>query len=143
MPGIRLPSPGVQLGFGFAASGIGGLVGINRRVDLDPLSARLQRGAGDVLFASDPVKDAPKLLGDMDAILPAVPGSYVFGRRCGSTGRSFCTSMWACSSNCPRPSSSSPARLTMGVEQLAIVRLRLDFVGGVDPTASLIFFDGR
>ena len=33
--GIRLPFPGVQLGFGFAISGVGGLVGINRRVDTE------------------------------------------------------------------------------------------------------------
>ena len=31
--GIRLPLPGIQLGFGFAISGFGGLVGINRRAD--------------------------------------------------------------------------------------------------------------
>lgn len=34
------------------------------------------------------------------------------------------------------------ARLIIGSEDFALVRIRVDFVGGVDLTASLIFFDG-
>jgi hypothetical protein len=41
--GIRLPLPGIQLGYGFAVSGFGGLVGINRRADTDKRRCSLQR----------------------------------------------------------------------------------------------------
>lgn len=77
--GVRF-APGIQLGFGFEISGFGGLVGINRRVDTDALRERLTSGAaGNVLFAEDPIRNAPRLLGDLDALFPRNPGTHVFG----------------------------------------------------------------
>lgn len=77
--GVRF-APGIQLGFGFEISGFGGLVGINRRADTDALRERLTSGAaGNVLFAEDPVRNAPRILGDLGALFPAHPGSHVFG----------------------------------------------------------------
>lgn len=77
--GIRF-SPGIQLGFGFTITGFGGLIGINRRADTDALRERLTSGAtGNVLFAEDPIRNAPALLGDLGALFPAADGVYVFG----------------------------------------------------------------
>ena len=88
--GIRF-RPGIQLGFGFELTGVGGLVGYHRRADPDALRARLGSGAaGDVLFCDDPVANAPALLGDLDALFPG-------GRRAGSwSGRR------SRSAGCPR-----------------------------------------
>ncbi len=77
--GIRF-SPGIQLGYGFAITGFGGLIGINRRADTDALRERLTSGAaGNVLFAEDPVRNAPAILGDLGALFPPADGVYVFG----------------------------------------------------------------
>ena len=77
--GIRF-SPGIQLGYGFAITGFGGLVGINRRADTDALRERLTSGAaGNVLFAEDPVRNAPAIIGDLGALFPPADGVYVFG----------------------------------------------------------------
>jgi hypothetical protein len=77
--GVRF-SPGIQLGFGFEISGFGGLIGINRRADTDALRERLTSGAaGNVLFAEDPIRNAPALIGDLGALFPAAAGVYVFG----------------------------------------------------------------
>ncbi|HZI97081.1 MAG TPA: DUF6603 domain-containing protein, partial [Actinomycetales bacterium] len=77
--GIRF-SPGIQLGFGIEISGFGGLIGINRRVDTDALRERLTSGAaGNVLFAEDPIRNAPALLGDLGALFPPAEGTHVFG----------------------------------------------------------------
>jgi len=73
-------SPGIALGWGFAITGFGGLVGINRRIDTDALRFRLSVGAvGNVLFAPDPVKNAPIILGDLDALFPAADQVHVGG----------------------------------------------------------------
>lgn len=143
--GIRLPFPGIQLGFGFAVSGIGGLVGINRRVDIDAMRERLQSGsAGDVLFADDPVKNAPKLLGDMNAMLPVAPGSHVFGPTLQLDWSKLLYLDLGLFIEIPAAKFiiAGSARLVIGPPEFALVHLRLDFMGGVDPTASLIFFDG-
>ncbi|MGY1684983.1 DUF6603 domain-containing protein [Geodermatophilus sp. SYSU D00867] len=77
--GVRF-SPGIQVGFGFEISGFGGLIGINRRVDTDALRERLTSGAaGNVLFAEDPIRNAPALLGDLGALFPPAEGTHVFG----------------------------------------------------------------
>lgn len=77
--GVRF-LPGIQLGYGFAITGMGGIVGINRRFDTDALRERLTSGAvGNVLFAPDPVRNAPTILGDLDALFPPADGVHVGG----------------------------------------------------------------
>jgi hypothetical protein len=72
--------PGVHLAYGIYWIGAGGIVGINRRADTDALRERLTAGAvGNVLFADDPVRNAPVLLGDLAALFPAKSGTHVFG----------------------------------------------------------------
>jgi hypothetical protein len=73
-------TPGIQLGFGFALSGVGGLVGVNRRADTDALRARLGSGAAtDALFADDPAANAPAILETLGGIFVAAPGSFIVG----------------------------------------------------------------
>lgn len=77
--GVRF-APGIQLGFFLEISGFGGLVGINRRADTDALRERLTSGAaGNVLFAEDPIRNAPRILADLGALFPAHAGTHVFG----------------------------------------------------------------
>jgi hypothetical protein len=77
--GIRY-TPGIQLGYGFAITGVGGIVGIHRRMDTDHLRERLTSGAtGNILFAPDPVKSAPVILGDLDYIFPAAENIHTGG----------------------------------------------------------------
>jgi hypothetical protein len=77
--GIRF-FPGIQLGYGFAITGVGGIIGINRRFDTDALRERLTSGAvGNVLFAPDPVVNAPLILGDLEALFPTTDGVHVGG----------------------------------------------------------------
>ncbi|RVU20942.1 hypothetical protein EOT10_26825 [Streptomyces antnestii] len=77
--GIRF-TPGIQLGFGFELTGLGGLVGMNRRAQVDLLRERLAGGtAGNVLFCEDPVRNAPALLGDLGALFPAAEGGFLVG----------------------------------------------------------------
>lgn len=143
--GIRLPPPGVQLGFGFAVSGFGGLVGINRRADTDLLRERLASGAaGDVLFNDDPITNAPKLLGDMARFFPDEPGVFLIGPTLQLSWAAILTLDVGIFIELPGPRKiflAGSARLVLGSEEFALVYLRMDFVGGVDLTKSLVFFD--
>jgi hypothetical protein len=72
--------PPVEVGFGIALSGIGGLLGLNRRIDVDALRQRFAAGgAGDILSPEDPIRDAPILLATLDAVFPIAPGVTVVG----------------------------------------------------------------
>ncbi|WP_347345842.1 DUF6603 domain-containing protein [Microbacterium sp.] len=144
--GIRLPLPGIQVGFGFAIMGFGGLIGINRRADLDALRERLVSGtAGDVLFTDDPMKNAPKLLGELRTLFPDKKGTHVFGPTIKIQWLSLLRLDLGLFIELPGPSKvfiAGSGKLVLGSEDFALVHLRLDFVGGVDLAASLIFFEG-
>lgn len=144
--GIRLPPPGIQIGFGFAVSGFGGLIGINRRADMDKLRDRLVSGtAGDVLFTDDPTRNAPRILGAMRELFPDERGVHVFGPTLQLNWLYVIKLDVGLFIELPGPRKiflAGSGRLVVGSEDFALVYFRLDFIGGVDLTASLIFFDG-
>ena len=72
--------PGFQLGFGFILMGVGGLVGLNRSMLLDPLVQGVRTGAvNSILFPTDVVANAPKILSDLQAIFPIHEGTFLIG----------------------------------------------------------------
>jgi hypothetical protein len=143
--GIRLPLPGIQLSFGFAVSGFGGLVGINRRADTDLLRERLASGSGgDVLFNDNPMANAPKLLGDMQQFFPDERGIFLIGPTLQINWLAIFKLDVGVFIELPGPRKffiAGSARLVIGSEAFALVYLRMDFIGGIDFTKSLIFFD--
>lgn len=91
--GHELPSPGfslvllvavdlppIQLGYGFTLNRVGGIAGLNRRLDTAALSAGLRQGTLEhVLQPRDPVRDATTIVANLSAILPVAMGRHVFG----------------------------------------------------------------
>lgn len=74
------PYPGIQLGFGFAIDAVGGLVGVNRRVDLDQLRTLVADGNADrILFPDDVAGRAQEIARSLDAVFPPARGRSVVG----------------------------------------------------------------
>jgi hypothetical protein len=70
----------IQLGFGFALTGIGGLLAVNRTFDEDAMRAGLKSHALDsVMFPADPVRNAPQILSNISRLFPPAAGHYLFG----------------------------------------------------------------
>ncbi|WP_254764256.1 DUF6603 domain-containing protein [Natrinema marinum] len=70
----------VQLGFGFTLEGVGGLLGINRSVKAKPLGTAVRSGNLDsVLFPTNPVANAQRIISDLRSIFPPTAGKHVFG----------------------------------------------------------------
>jgi len=81
---LQATFPAIQIGFGFALTGVGGLLALNRRVDMDALRGRLAAGtAGRILAPQDPVRNAPALLADLDTVFPVADGITVVGPTAG------------------------------------------------------------
>ncbi len=73
-------APGIQLGFGFAISGIGGLIGVNRAVDAAALEGQFRTGAlVNALFGDNPIGNAASTLVTLNAVFRAHMGKHVFG----------------------------------------------------------------
>jgi len=70
----------IQLGFGFTLLGVGGLVGINRGVNVEFLRAGLKDGTLDsVRFPKDVAANAPRIISDLRTAFPVAEDQYVFG----------------------------------------------------------------
>jgi hypothetical protein len=73
-------SPVIQLSWGFTLSGVGGLVAVNRTMNVEFLRDGLKTGALDaLLFPEDPVANGPAILNTMGQAFPAKPGRFVVG----------------------------------------------------------------
>lgn len=73
-------NPGIQLGFGFTLLGVGGLVGLNRTMDLDALAGGAKSGSIDtILFPSDVVANAPRIISDLRAFFPPQNDVFLIG----------------------------------------------------------------
>jgi len=145
--GIRFPPPGVQLSWGFALAGVGGLVGVNRRANTDLLRERLSSGAaGNVLFNDNPAANAPALLNDLRDFFPDAQGVFIVGPTLQITwGVTLVSVDLGVFIELPGPRQifiAGSLRVMIGVNpEIAVVFLRLDFIGGIDFTTSLIYFD--
>jgi hypothetical protein len=73
-------APGIQLGFGFAITGMGGLIGLNRAADPAALEAHFRSGAFvNALFGDDPIGKAMTTVNTLGAVFRLRMGSHVFG----------------------------------------------------------------
>lgn len=71
---------GIQLGFGFTLTGVGGLCGINRSMLTDAIQAGLRKNVlNAILFPPDPIANAPQIISELSTIYPPALGRYVFG----------------------------------------------------------------
>lgn len=142
-------TPGLPLGFGFEITGLGGLVGVNRRADTDLIRYRLAGGgAGNVLFCDDPIRNAPTVLGDLDSFFPAADGQIVVGPTFQLSWISpIVRADVAVIMQLPGPSKVAilgTLRVLIGAnESLALLFMRMDFIGEVDLERKLISFDAQ
>ncbi len=71
---------GIQLGFGFTLLGVGGLLGLNRTMNLPPLAEGVRTGAiNSVMFPENPVENAPRIISDLRTIFPPYEGKFLIG----------------------------------------------------------------
>lgn len=70
----------IQLGYGFTLNGVGGLLGVNRTMNVEALRSGLRNHALDsFLFPEDPIRDAQKIISDMRLVFPPKKDQYLFG----------------------------------------------------------------
>jgi hypothetical protein len=70
----------IPIGFGFTLNGVGGFMGLNRTLDDVALAEGVREGRLDsLLFPTDPLAEATRILADIEAYFPSQQGQYAFG----------------------------------------------------------------
>ncbi|WP_051834106.1 DUF6603 domain-containing protein [Streptomyces sp. NRRL S-646] len=71
---------GIQLGYGFTLLAVGGLIGLNRAMNLQALTEGVRTGRIDsVMFPHDVVANAPRIISDLRAYFPPEQGKFLIG----------------------------------------------------------------
>jgi Family of unknown function (DUF6603) len=128
----------VQLGLGFTLNGVGGLLGINRTVAVEPLRAGLKSGSvGAMLFPADPVGHAQQLVATLGTVFPPAAGRHVFGPmvRIGWGTPTLLTIEVALVLELPAPVRLiviGRLRALLPEEDAPVVRLQMDVLGVID-----------
>jgi hypothetical protein len=143
--GATFPPPGIQIGFGFAVTGIGGVVGVNRRIDRDALLAAIIDGsAADLLFPEDPIGRAGAIIADLPALFPPAPGSVVAGPmfQLSWGGRMVAASLAVLTEVSDRVRVSIIGMLTVAIPDpdAPLMLLRATFLGQIDPGVPSVLF---
>ena len=147
-------SPPVQLGYGFTLSGVGGLFGANRTVAVDVLRSGLRAGTlGSVLFPQDPIRNAPQIVSDLQAIFPPAEGRYLLGpvAKLGWGTPTVLTIELGLIIELPEPVRLfllGRLRVQLPEERNPVVRLQLDALGVIDfdtedVSLDAVLFDSR
>jgi hypothetical protein len=71
---------GIQIGLGFRLLGVGGLLGLNRTMNLQALAEGVRSGGvNSVMFPKDIIVNAPKIISDLRAFFPPQEGVFLIG----------------------------------------------------------------
>ncbi|WP_419695426.1 DUF6603 domain-containing protein [Mesorhizobium muleiense] len=71
---------GIQLGFGFTLLAVGGLVGLNRTMNIPALMTGIRTGAvQSVMFPRDIIANAPRIISDLRALFPPREATFLIG----------------------------------------------------------------
>lgn len=70
----------IQLGLGFKLNGVGGLLGLNRTINIEPLRTGLRDNTlSSILFPTDIIANADRIISDLRQVFPPAAGRFIFG----------------------------------------------------------------
>ncbi|WP_225877406.1 DUF6603 domain-containing protein, partial [Streptomyces resistomycificus] len=139
----QFPPPGIQLGLGFALDAVGGLVGVNRRVDITALQQMVCDGNADhVLFPDRAVERAQEIFTSLGSAFPVAPGRFLVGPMVRMTwGGRMVSLSGALILELPAPARAVlVGRLLVGLPDPAVplVRLQASVLGRIEPAVPLV-----
>ncbi|NAZ74726.1 hypothetical protein GTQ99_04715 [Kineococcus sp. T13] len=143
---VTLPVP-IPLGFGFFFAGAGGLLGLNRGMDVDRIRDGLRNGTADsILFPTDIINRIDVIVRDLEEAFPAQEGHFLIAPMALLTWMNpplVTLKVGLVLEIAPQPNIAllGVLRLALPTADAAIVDLKVAFLGGIDIAAGLLYFD--
>jgi hypothetical protein len=137
----------IQIGFGFTLNGVGGVLGFQRTVQIDRLRTGLRDNTIDrILFPTDVVANASRIISDLREVYPPAEDRFVFGpmAKLGWGTPTLVTISLGLIVEVPDPIRvliPGVVKAVIPSEELDLLRLQVNFVGGIDFGRKLLFFD--
>jgi hypothetical protein len=137
----------IQLGFGFTLNGVGGLLGLNRRADLERLRTGIRDNTlGSILFPQDIVENSARIISDLRQVFPAQEGRFLFGpmAKIGWGSPSIITLDLGLLIEVPHPVRLAILGVLKSIlprEEAPVLRLQVNFLGEIDLEKGQLLFD--
>jgi hypothetical protein len=137
--------PGIQLGFGFTLLAVGGLVGVNRGMLFQPLMDAVRTNAiTSVMFPTDVIANAPKIISDLQAFFPAHQGTFLIGPMAKlGWGEPTLVSLSLCVIVEIPPGDIAilgVLRMALPADEVPILVLQVNFAGAIEVDKQRIYF---
>jgi hypothetical protein len=136
---------GIQLGFGFTLIGVGGLIGIHRVVNIEPLAAGVRTGAIEsVMFPQDIIANAPRIISDLRAFFPPQQDMFLIGpmAKIGWGTPTLLSVSLGIILEIPSINITilGVIKVVLPTEEADILRLQVNFIGRLEPANKLLWF---
>lgn len=136
---------GIQLGFGFTLLGVGGLLGINRIVNIEPLKDGIRTGAVEsVMFPQDVIANAPKIISDLRKFFPPQKDLFLIGpmAKIGWGTPTLISVSIGIIMEIPSINITilGVVKVVLPDEEADILRLQVNFIGRIEPSNERLWF---
>jgi hypothetical protein len=135
---------GIQLGFGFTLLGVGGLLGLNRTMNLEALMQGVRTGSLEsIMFPQDVVANAPRIISDLQAIFPPENGKFLIGPmvKIGwGTPTLISVSMGIIIEIPGNIAIIGILKLALPADEVALIVLQVNFAGAIEFDKKRLFF---
>jgi hypothetical protein len=143
---ITADFPPIQLGFGFTLNAVGGLVGLSRTVNIEALREGVRTNAiKSVLFPQDVIANITRIVSDLKQIFPPLAERFIVGpmAELGWGTPSIITLELGILLEIPVPRIAILGVLGafLPAEELALLRIQVNFLGVIDFENKYISFD--
>ncbi len=134
----------IQLGFGFTLNGVGGLLGLNRTMNVDALKEGVKTNAiKSILFPQDIIANIDKIVSDLEQIFPAYQGHFIVGPMGELGWAAIITLELGILIEIPDPKIAilGVLKALIPSEDVPLLRIQVNFLGLIDFDNQLILFN--
>ncbi|MDF0645215.1 MAG: hypothetical protein P0111_14385 [Nitrospira sp.] len=136
---------GIQLGFGFTLSGLGGLLGLNRTMQLTVIATGVRTGGiNSVMFPKDVVANAPRIISDLRVYFPPMEGRFLVGlmAKIGWGTPTLASISLGLIVEIPpgKIAILGVLKVALPAEEAALILIQVNFIGAIEPDKSRLWF---
>jgi len=136
---------GIQLGFGFTLIGVGGLLGVHRTVNIQPLTDGIRTGSVEsVMFPQDIIANAPRIISDLRSFFPPFEDSFLLGpmAKIGWGTPTLISVSLGIVLEIPSINITilGVIKAVLPDERADVLRLQVNFIGRLEPANKLLWF---
>ena len=134
-----------QLGFGFTLNAVGGLLGLNRTMELERIAEGVRTGAiENVMFPEDLIENAPRIISDLREFFPPIDDTFLIGpmAKLGWGTPSLITASFGVIVEIPPGNIAilGVLKLALPDEDFALIVIQVNFIGALEVDKQRLWF---